>query len=143
MSRGTWIRRHPSAWSSLRSLTATFIALCLAAPVAMGAGSFRDQFMDEQDGWFDTSDWLATQHGFLPVPIIITEPAIGYGGGAALLFFHGRGEMHEDEGKIRGAGRQVVCHTVVEGVADVGSSAERSPSRDLRLGLRSDGFGSR
>jgi hypothetical protein len=71
----------------------------------MGAGSFRDQFMDEQDGWFDTSDWLATQHGFLPVPIIITEPAIGYGGGAALLFFHGRGEMHDRSDQDRVAKR--------------------------------------
>jgi hypothetical protein len=52
------------------------------------ASSFFEQFIDPQDGKFDASQWLITQKGFLPVPIIITEPAVGYGGGAALLFFH-------------------------------------------------------
>jgi hypothetical protein len=37
---------------------------------------------------FDTSDWLLEQRGFLPVPVVITEPAVGFGAGAALLFFH-------------------------------------------------------
>jgi hypothetical protein len=42
------------------------------------ADSFFNQFKDKQDGWFDTSDWvLDNVHGFLPVPIIITEPALG------------------------------------------------------------------
>jgi len=53
------------------------------------AGGFLDRFIDPRDGYFDTSEWLATRTGFLPVPIIITEPAVGYGGGAALTFFHG------------------------------------------------------
>jgi len=52
------------------------------------AGSFMDKFIDPKDGKFDTSDWLLHHRGFLPVPVIITEPAVGYGGGAALLFFH-------------------------------------------------------
>lgn len=52
------------------------------------AGSFMDKFIDPKDGEFDASDWLLHQRGFLPVPIIVTEPAVGYGGGAALLFFH-------------------------------------------------------
>jgi hypothetical protein len=33
------------------------------------------------------SEWLLDYSGFLPVPIIITEPAVGVGGGAALVFF--------------------------------------------------------
>jgi hypothetical protein len=36
----------------------------------------------------DASRWLLERRGFLPVPIVITEPAIGYGGGLALAFFH-------------------------------------------------------
>ena len=52
------------------------------------AGSFMDKFIDPKDGKFDASDWLLHRRGFLPVPIIITELAVGYGGGAALLFFH-------------------------------------------------------
>jgi hypothetical protein len=43
---------------------------------------------DPEDGKFDLSVMLASAEGFLPVPILITEPAIGYGGGAAVLFFH-------------------------------------------------------
>ncbi|XZG69777.1 BamA/TamA family outer membrane protein [Chitinibacteraceae bacterium HSL-7] len=44
-------------------------------------------FRDPEDGAFDTSDYLLNHRGFLPVPVVITEPAIGYGGGAMLLFF--------------------------------------------------------
>ena len=36
---------------------------------------------------FDMSHYLLKQKGFLPVPIIITEPAIGYGGGLAGIWF--------------------------------------------------------
>ena len=45
-------------------------------------------FTSDEDGQFDISKYLATKYGFMPVPIIITEPAIGYGGGVALLFLH-------------------------------------------------------
>ena len=54
------------------------------------AAPFFDQFIDPQDGKFDTSQWILDKKGFLPVPIIITEPAVGYGAGAALLFFHAK-----------------------------------------------------
>jgi outer membrane protein assembly factor BamA len=69
--------------------------------VAMGlvfshavAGPF-DSFTDPQDGQFDASEWLLDRKGFLPVPIIITEPAVGYGGGLAAVFF--RGSLRESE----------------------------------------------
>ena len=55
----------------------------------LAAGSFFDQFIDPSDGQFDTSAWLLDNQGFLPVPIIITEPAVGPGLGAAAVFFHG------------------------------------------------------
>ncbi len=48
--------------------------------------------MDPVDGAFDTSEHLLTNKGFLPVPILITEPAVGYGAGAALVFFHAQEE---------------------------------------------------
>ena len=47
-----------------------------------------DGFTDPEDGMFDVSHWLAEKKGFFPVPIIITEPAVGYGLGAALVFLH-------------------------------------------------------
>ena len=66
-----------------------FFLLLLAALAAPAqAGSFFDQFKDT-DGWFDASDWvLENAVGFMPVPIIITEPAVGEGLGLAALFFH-------------------------------------------------------
>ena len=46
-------------------------------------------FFDPKDGQLDISDWLASRHGFLPVPIIITGPTLGAGGGLNLMFMHG------------------------------------------------------
>lgn len=46
-------------------------------------------FTDPKDGAFDVSSWLLERKGFLPVPLIISEPAIGYGGGLTALFFRG------------------------------------------------------
>ncbi len=69
--------------------------------------SFLDQFKDPRDGALDTSGWLVERKGFLPVPVFITEPAVGYGAGAALLFFHGgkqdeEGRQEESEDDMLG-----------------------------------------
>ncbi len=62
--------------------------LFLFIPYVAHASWLTDTFIDPSDGYFDTSNWLLEKEGFLPVPIIITEPAIGYGGGVALVYFH-------------------------------------------------------
>jgi hypothetical protein len=59
----------------------------------------RSLFRDPEDGELDASEWLLEKKGFLPVPMIITEPAIGYGAGAALLWFR------ESLGERRAQGR--------------------------------------
>ena len=43
-------------------------------------GSAR--FFDPKDGQLDLSYFLEDPRGFLPIPIIVTEPAVGYGGGS-------------------------------------------------------------
>lgn len=59
-----------------------------AGKAAHGQGLFAS-LHDPQDGKFDVSRWLLEHKGgFLPVPIIITDPAVGKGGGIALAFFH-------------------------------------------------------
>jgi len=71
-------------------LVILLLTVCfIAAPLSQNAysGSFMDKLIDPKDGKFDAGDWLLHHRGFLPVPIIVTEPAVGYGGGAALLFF--------------------------------------------------------
>jgi outer membrane protein assembly factor BamA len=40
----------------------------------------------KEDNWIDFSDFLATKHGFLPIAIPITEPAVGYGAAVGLMF---------------------------------------------------------
>jgi hypothetical protein len=60
----------------------------------------RARFFDPQDGQLDLSYFLENPRGFLPIPIIVTEPAIGYGGGMAGMFLRPRKEAG-DEGWAR------------------------------------------
>ncbi|KJY82983.1 glyceraldehyde-3-phosphate dehydrogenase [Vibrio galatheae] len=53
-------------------------------------------FTDPVDHQFDIGEHLAENAvGFLPIPVIITEPAIGYGGGMVGLFLHETEEEKE------------------------------------------------
>lgn len=47
-------------------------------------------FRHAEDGAFDVSSFLLEHNGVLPVIIPITEPAVGYGGALAVLYFHKR-----------------------------------------------------
>lgn len=49
---------------------------------------FDENMVDAEDGNVDISDYLSGARGFFPVPIIITEPAVGFGAGAAVAYFH-------------------------------------------------------
>ncbi|SFZ98841.1 Outer membrane protein/protective antigen OMA87 [hydrothermal vent metagenome] len=48
----------------------------------------KNLFISNDDGKFDISDFLSTKYGFMPIPIIVTEPAVGYGAGLNLMFLH-------------------------------------------------------
>jgi hypothetical protein len=56
----------------------------------------RDRFFDPDDKQVDLSYFLEDPHGFLPIPIVVTEPAVGYGGGAAGMFLRPRREAGEE-----------------------------------------------
>jgi len=56
----------------------------------------RSRFFDPEDGQLDVSSFLEDPRGFLPIPIVVTEPAIGYGGGAAGMFLRPRKEAGEE-----------------------------------------------
>jgi hypothetical protein len=64
------------------------LAIVLAVAALPAAALSPEDFRDPEDGRFDTSRFLLDLNGFLPMPLVVTEPAIGYGGGAALLFFN-------------------------------------------------------
>lgn len=87
--------------SILRFFTFCFTVFLLMGPV----NSFGQidsiqkkkklSFKDPEDGAFDLSQFLLEANGVLPVIIPITEPAVGYGGGAALLYFHKRKKKYD------------------------------------------------
>ena len=93
----------------LRAAGARTIARCfLACVAALGAAlasaaGIPDRFLDPEDGKLDLSEWLLDHKGALPVPIIVTEPAVGYGGGLALAFF--RESLRDAAERSKGAGR--------------------------------------
>ena len=81
---------------------AALIGVAAALPAL--AQALPDRFTDPEDGHLDLSKHLLEQRGFLPVPLIITEPAVGGGGGAALLFF--RESIVDAQTRSRAAGQR-------------------------------------
>ena len=75
----------------MRNPKIVVIALTLAlsaGTIAQEPGRKISAFRDSTDNAYDISDWLIRKEGFLLVPVIITEPAVGYGAAAAAVFFH-------------------------------------------------------
>ncbi|MGF1777615.1 BamA/TamA family outer membrane protein [Vibrio nomapromontoriensis] len=65
-----------------------------AALVSTGIAAEGSIWKDPVDGKLDASRWLLENaYGFLPVPFMITDPAIGFGGGVAAVFFHETAEQ--------------------------------------------------
>lgn len=61
----------------------------LALLLMVATSSNANDWIDPVDGKVDASRWLLDNaYGFMPFPIMLTDPDIGNGGGAALLFFH-------------------------------------------------------
>lgn len=62
--------------------------LAIAATVSSHSVSAQESlFIDPLDGFFDASTFLAENaYGFLPVPVIITDPAVDGGLGMMGLF---------------------------------------------------------
>jgi len=81
------LKYHPCFLAKMINLVLVTCVL-LSAP-RIYAESVFNQLKDPIDGWFDASDWVLNNAvGFMPVPIVITEPAVGEGLGLAAVFFH-------------------------------------------------------
>ena len=63
---------------------------------------YDENLVDEEDGKLDVSEYLSGASGYFPVPIIITEPAVGFGLGAAVAYFHQPKELDQDVHPHRG-----------------------------------------
>jgi len=86
-----------------RERVAQFAATAtLLAGFSQPGHAFMEGFIDQDDGHLDLSNWLVDRKGFLPVPIVITEPAVGYGGGLALMFVSN--SLRESAEKSAGTG---------------------------------------
>ena len=85
----------------MRPILLAAACLLLTAPVLSRAQtaapepprkSLRDLVTDDEDGRFDLSELTQSDSRFkalpIPIPILITEPAVGYGGGLAPVWFH-------------------------------------------------------
>lgn len=73
----------------LRPSGALVLANVLAMSAVARAGSDTPATAEaarEEDGWPDVSGFLNERYGFLPVLVPITEPAVGYGAVAGVLF---------------------------------------------------------
>ena len=83
--------------SPLRPTIINMLFACALFSTSVHAGWFADNLIDPVDGMMDASDYLASARGFLPVPIIITEPAVGYGFGVAVAYFHAPKEVDREQ----------------------------------------------
>ncbi|GAB3271183.1 BamA/TamA family outer membrane protein [Parahaliea aestuarii] len=72
------------------------LPLLLCAAASQADDFFRDNMIDPEDGMLDASQYLSSVPlGFLPIPSIITEPAVGTGLAMGALFFHETAEQRK------------------------------------------------
>lgn len=97
-------------------------------PGVASASFFENYMIDTQDGMLDGSRFLSeTRAGFLPVPILITEPALGEGLGLAGVFFH--------ESSKQSAGKPSDGQSVLpENISIVGLGGTRNGTKGAGLG---------
>ena len=69
-------------------LTKNILFLFLFSTLAYSQNWLQDTFIDPTDGYLDASSFLLEKKGLLPIPIVVTEPAVGYGLGLGLVYFH-------------------------------------------------------
>lgn len=78
------------------------LTICLALPVrSFSQQKHKLSFFDSLDQRLDMSDILIDARGFIPVPIIVTEPALGgFGFGVAPVFITKRAPFEGRDGKL-------------------------------------------
>lgn len=95
MSRSNDLSSRGRRTRRVRPFLGRFAGLVLFAAAAVSPASaeesFFGRFIDPEDNHFDLSEWL-DRGGFLPVPIILSEPAVDNGLGIAAVFLSSRAE---------------------------------------------------
>ncbi|SFC59642.1 BamA/TamA family outer membrane protein [Flavobacterium phragmitis] len=79
-----------------------FSLLVLLSFNSLNAQKYHISVKDSLDGAFDLSDYIIYAHGFIVVPTIITEPALGNIGGALVpIFLKKHAPIIDEDGKKR------------------------------------------
>jgi Omp85 superfamily domain len=74
----------------MKKLKSLFVLLIVCQQIQAQTKN-RISLKDSLDGAFDLSDYIINAHGFVPIPVIITEPALGgFGGAIAPVFIKKR-----------------------------------------------------
>ena len=68
-------------------MKAIFFFVFFSAATFFVSGQQKISFKDSLDHKLDLSDWVITANGFIPVPVLITEPALGGVGGLLAAAF--------------------------------------------------------
>lgn len=123
---------------ALRAATLTLLAAISApgmaqqaTPAASPEAHSVSRFRDPADGQLDLSAFLASPRAFLPIPLVVTEPAIGYGGGLAGMFIRPR-QQAGSEGYAR-PNMSVVGAIATENETWAAFGADSSLWRDGRV----------
>ena len=101
---------------AIRRIGAAVILCAVATSSPANADIFSD-FIDPTDQQFDVSNFLLNKRGVLFVPSIITEPAVGIGGGGALLYFH---KQKDDAAKAE-SGEKLGMPPSISAIAGLGT----------------------
>ncbi|GAM63012.1 outer membrane protein [Vibrio ishigakensis] len=109
----------------------------LIASSLVSADAFAVSFTDPVDGMLDMGEYLAENaYGFLPIPIIITEPAVGYGGGFAGMFLHETEEQKEKRRKLAMSSLDGGAQLIPPAVTIAGGAATENGTWFALLGHR-------
>ena len=76
------------------------LSAAIAGPKSAAADGFFAKYRDSEDSYLDLSDSMLSGGGFVPVPIIISEPAVGVGLGLAPVFIHGKNKVVDEDGNL-------------------------------------------
>src|SRR6478609_1993243 len=80
-------RRKQLSWLPLAAaLSVGGGALAADDPAAEAKPEKPSRIVSQEDGKLDISGFLDEAYGFVPLVVPITEPAVGFGGAAALVF---------------------------------------------------------
>ncbi len=88
----------------LATAIGALLALCVGTNISLAQAKIDKtrhiSFKDSLDGAFDLSDWIIDYNGFIPVPAIITESALGGFGGALVPVFIKQQKPRVINGKV-------------------------------------------